>query len=682
MRATGISPIGFDVNELISLQGRRHLYDLETFISCCLAIRSTELDQTYNKLRSLGPERLKQVISDPLFSIAIHNLIRGEKESSGSFGSNGALQARWLIDDLSKTDFRALFNTDNVIHLPSDGIVLQSNKPLDGLNIHRQNGKLFVSPDQHFLELAFDKDSNFRRLDLSEGHWLMAGKYTGDVFRIDSISSMYIPVIPDDYEREWSSPHELKRWSESIAEAVRLLQLCKLDGILTELKLLVRIIVPLKYRKDSHISSSSPDLPGIICMSWANDVLQVLETIVHEAGHHKLCLIERERPITDSSEAIFHSPWRDDLRPARGLVHGSYAFICVAALWNSLLKSESLPKRFAASISHRQLIVLRQIRDALSELTKAKCLTETGRDVVESIKRVHNDLAAGCNYDLAGVEIQTGHSRAGKGNREHSLLDEFSNDCDWLLPLYNSIRDSIDTTIRRAGLDEKIVSTIKERLPFYYLWWGAPLVEAFGLSKNLEEAEFWVRLHICFGLIWRFVDDVEDGHSTGIREQHMFYDAALALLIENSGLLQSREIQVSRRSRRLLFEFYAYRSVEKAGDIKAKDIWRRASTFLVVPDILGGAERAGLKAFREYCIFLGLLDDLEDGWEDLAAGRRTWITNLLSTKSLAECRLEIRSMCDRYKRRLQKIVPAGHILWWKLLDDSFARCARLISVVL
>jgi hypothetical protein len=677
-----LSPIGLDHRETISLQTRLYSEQLETLISCCLALKSETLRRIYEDLRSLSRSTLNQVISDPILNLAIRNLVQGVRESSQDALSNGTLQLKWLVDSYSKNDFWVPFSQSRSIYLPFDAIVLQSTKRLEGLFVHHQSSGTFVSIDRSTFELRFNKESNVLRFDLGDQHWLLAWKLNDEIFRVDSVSGLYAPVIPEEYDREWLSPKELSNWSNSIYEAVELLQSSSLGDTLAELKLLVRVIVPLKSKQGSHLSSSTPDFPAVICMSWADDILQLLEAIVHEAGHHKLCLVERQGQLTLSSDAIFRSPWRDDLRPACGLIHGSYAFLGVTTLWDSLLKSASLPTKYVASIAHRKRIALKQIGDALSELSKARCLTELGTDVVEGIVRVHTSQAAACDFGVRNIEGKGALGSVKKNRDELSVLGELSVDHDWLLPLYSLANDGLDSTIKRITMARTPKSLAKKRLPVYYLWWALPLVEAFGLNDKLDEAMFWVLVHIRFGLIWRFLDEVEDGHSTNKREQHMYYDAAIGLLVDNVEVLSSRNIHFSSGLRRLLFHFYAYRGVEANGSIKTEDIWRRASAFLVVPQILRGIEPALFRAYREYCIFLGLVDDLEDGWEDLGAGRRTWITHILSTKTPDHCKLEFRTKCDHYRQRLLKVIPSHMSLWKKLLELSSHHADDIISQII
>lgn len=96
---------------------------------------------------------------------------------------------------------------------------------------------------------------------------------------------------------------------------------------------LVRSIVVLHTEDDEiDVSYSHPKIPFSIFVSVCEKEtevsdLRVAESIVHEAMHLKLTLIERLVPLVDVSSAnLYFSPWRNELRPARGVLHGLFVF--------------------------------------------------------------------------------------------------------------------------------------------------------------------------------------------------------------------------------------------------------------------------------------------------------------------------------------------------------------------
>jgi HEXXH motif-containing protein len=80
------------------------------------------------------------------------------------------------------------------------------------------------------------------------------------------------------------------------------------------------------------VSYSHPDWTSTIFVSVCRDSsllsqLRVAESILHEGMHLKLSLIERIVPITNPFTGnLYFSPWRDEGRPAQGIVHGLFVF--------------------------------------------------------------------------------------------------------------------------------------------------------------------------------------------------------------------------------------------------------------------------------------------------------------------------------------------------------------------
>lgn len=99
------------------------------------------------------------------------------------------------------------------------------------------------------------------------------------------------------------------------------------------IKKLVRSICILKQENpEIDISYSHPKVPFSIFVSLCADNsplsnLRVAESILHEAMHLKLSLIEKVKPLIKSSaNNLFFSPWREEKRPAQGILHGLFVF--------------------------------------------------------------------------------------------------------------------------------------------------------------------------------------------------------------------------------------------------------------------------------------------------------------------------------------------------------------------
>ena len=83
---------------------------------------------------------------------------------------------------------------------------------------------------------------------------------------------------------------------------------------------------------ETDVSYSHPDIPFSIFVSLCDPAslisdLRIAESILHEAMHLKLTLIENVVPLINfGSRHVYYSPWRDEKRQIRGVLHGMFVF--------------------------------------------------------------------------------------------------------------------------------------------------------------------------------------------------------------------------------------------------------------------------------------------------------------------------------------------------------------------
>ncbi len=100
-------------------------------------------------------------------------------------------------------------------------------------------------------------------------------------------------------------------------------------------------------------SGSNNDLFGAIICSPQDEAWITAEVLTHEAAHMWLSLMEDDEELATEgwTGEAYYSPWREDLRPIAGLIHGVYVFTSVAnvlAIWiNRGQAPEALIKRLA-----------------------------------------------------------------------------------------------------------------------------------------------------------------------------------------------------------------------------------------------------------------------------------------------------------------------------------------------
>lgn len=130
---------------------------------------------------------------------------------------------------------------------------------------------------------------------------------------------------------------------------------------------------------DYDTSYSHPDIPFTIFVSVCETQsmianMRVAENILHEAMHLKLTLIEEILPMVQPScKDTFYSPWREEHRPLRGVLHGLFVFRAIIDFYRAAMPSLAVPENsdFAAWRIESIDAELRQIKDfGSSALTK------------------------------------------------------------------------------------------------------------------------------------------------------------------------------------------------------------------------------------------------------------------------------------------------------------------------
>lgn len=96
----------------------------------------------------------------------------------------------------------------------------------------------------------------------------------------------------------------------------------------------VKSIHPLQSLRDHDVSHSTPELPFSIFVSIPKKderdaSLRVTESLIHESMHLQLTLVDLIEPLAVDDRASGYSPWKDEVRPVTGLLHGLYVFAVI-----------------------------------------------------------------------------------------------------------------------------------------------------------------------------------------------------------------------------------------------------------------------------------------------------------------------------------------------------------------
>ncbi|SHN36158.1 aKG-HExxH-type peptide beta-hydroxylase [Mucilaginibacter sp. OK098] len=147
---------------------------------------------------------------------------------------------------------------------------------------------------------------------------------------------------------------------------------------------IVKSIVILKAEDpQTDISYSHPDLPFSVFVSVCDQIspitnLRVAESILHEAMHLYLTLIEGVSPmISLNSNETFYSPWRDEQRPVRGVLHGLWVFKAILDFY-CVIRENAVSNIVLEFIDNRIKLLKKEIAQ-VSGFQHSKGLTSQGQ---------------------------------------------------------------------------------------------------------------------------------------------------------------------------------------------------------------------------------------------------------------------------------------------------------------
>ena len=135
------------------------------------------------------------------------------------------------------------------------------------------------------------------------------------------------------------------------------------------------------------------ELPGTFVLSTCSDPLWLADAMVHELLHNRLFALEELGPFLDPKEGnadpreagVHYSPWRDDLRPLHGILHGLYVYMGLWRFWAAALNSGELDAMHAGLARDQLVRSALQARIGVAQLERFASLTSLGRELITSL---------------------------------------------------------------------------------------------------------------------------------------------------------------------------------------------------------------------------------------------------------------------------------------------------------
>ena len=147
--------------------------------------------------------------------------------------------------------------------------------------------------------------------------------------------------------------------------------------------ILIRTCHVLKPENDAYdVSHSDPFVPFSVFVSVPQkrgpvNALRVAESLVHEAMHLQLTLIERLQPLVEESDQTYFSPWKGTQRSPRGVLHALSVFRILDSFFERLLTLSGWSVVSVEHMRRRRCEIAQQISE-VKAFKDHPALTEVG----------------------------------------------------------------------------------------------------------------------------------------------------------------------------------------------------------------------------------------------------------------------------------------------------------------
>jgi hypothetical protein len=147
--------------------------------------------------------------------------------------------------------------------------------------------------------------------------------------------------------------------------------------------------VVLGQDDDYDISFSDPAIPFSVFISAPAQhdrlaVLRVAENLVHETMHLQLTLFEDLCPLIDMASGwSMYSPWKQEQRPAQGILHGLYVFYVLRWMWQQI--SQTTHRSTDRDFALRRILDIEEEIDAVRALEDSPALTGAGKRFLQEL---------------------------------------------------------------------------------------------------------------------------------------------------------------------------------------------------------------------------------------------------------------------------------------------------------
>lgn len=185
----------------------------------------------------------------------------------------------------------------------------------------------------------------------------------------------------------------LAAWIEALGAAFGLVA-THLPLLYEELRLIGRLVVPVGFDAERHLSASYQEVIGTAYMTLHPDPMTMCEAVIHELQHSKLNAALNLDPLVRNARwPLYSSPVRPDPRPLHGVLLAVHAFQPVAALYRAMLEAGHPLARQDRFAQRLDAIIASNEAGARTVLAHAQP-TEAGRGLLAEMARLRDEAGA------------------------------------------------------------------------------------------------------------------------------------------------------------------------------------------------------------------------------------------------------------------------------------------------
>jgi len=192
----------------------------------------------------------------------------------------------------------------------------------------------------------------------------------------------------------FNSAEIYEEWEQYFASAVELIQKINPD-ITAHLNKLIKYILAVKSKDESHGSMSPKNIIGTIFLPEIKDYTLLAECLIHEGLHQYLYRLEHCAALFNEGEdlkELYYSPWKDEPRPLIMVLHGAFVFTGVALFYNQLLKMK-IENKWESIFMERMIKRTTQTRIAIEVLLSNNHLSNFGQQIVMILKSYLDEIS-------------------------------------------------------------------------------------------------------------------------------------------------------------------------------------------------------------------------------------------------------------------------------------------------